>query len=67
MIAGLISMETAAMAGAALDAALDGYCAAFAGRLSTMAAGLTGAAGAYTSQGAANSQDLAALSPGEVV
>ncbi len=61
------SMETAAMAGAALDRALDEYCAAFVQRLSTMAAGLTGAAGAYTTQEAANSQAVAALAPGEVV
>jgi hypothetical protein len=61
------SMEAAALAGAALDTAIDGYCAAFAQRLSTMAARLAGAASAYTAQEAANSQAVAALSPGEVV
>lgn len=61
------SMETAGMAGAALDRALDGYCAAFAGRLSTVAAALVGKAGAYTTQEATSSQTLAAISGVEEV
>jgi hypothetical protein len=58
-----ISMETAATAGAAVAQALQAYRAAFAQRLSTVASGLDGAAGSYTSQEGANSQALAALAP----
>ena len=58
------SMETAGMAGAALDRAVDGYCAAFAQRLSAVAAGLVGAAGAYTGMEAANSQAVASVEVG---
>jgi hypothetical protein len=61
------SMETAAMAGAALDRALDGYCAAFAGRVSTVAAGLAGAAGAYTANEATSTQAMSDLAPIEEV
>jgi hypothetical protein len=50
------SMETAGMAGAAMDRAIDGYCAAFAQRLSTVAAGLSGVAGGYTATEASNRQ-----------
>jgi hypothetical protein len=61
------SMETAAMAGATFANALNAYRAAFGKRLSTVAAGLTGSAGAYTGQEAANSQALSSLTSGEVV
>jgi hypothetical protein len=57
------SMETAGQAGAAVDQAVHAYCTAFAQRLSTVASGLDGAAGAYMAQEAANSQAVAALSP----
>ncbi|MBO0884848.1 MAG: hypothetical protein J2P17_31855, partial [Mycobacterium sp.] len=56
-----MSMETAGMAGAALDRAIDGFCAAFAHRLSTVASGLTGAAGAYATTEANNRQALASV------
>jgi hypothetical protein len=55
------SMETAGMAGAALDRAVDGYCAAFAQRLSTVAGGLVGVAGAYTATEASNRQAVASV------
>jgi hypothetical protein len=61
------SVETAATGGAAFGNALNAYRAAFGQRLSTVAAGLTGSAGAYANQEAANSQALAAIAPGEVV
>ncbi|MBO0882294.1 MAG: hypothetical protein J2P17_18540 [Mycobacterium sp.] len=56
-------MEAAGQAGAAVAQALQAYRAAFAQRLSTVASGLNGAAGAYTDQEGANSQALAALAP----
>jgi hypothetical protein len=62
-----MSTETAGLAGAALDRALDGYCAAFAQRLSMVAAGLVGAAGAYTATEATNSQAVASIAPVEGV
>jgi hypothetical protein len=55
------SMETAGKAGAAMDRALDGYCAAFAQRLSTVADGLSGVAGAYTATEAGNRQTVASV------
>ncbi len=57
------STESSALAGAALDRALDGYCAAFAGRVSTVAAGLVGAAGAYTANEATSSRAMSDLAP----
>jgi hypothetical protein len=62
-----MSMETAGMAGAALDQALDGYCAAFAARLSSVAAALVGKAGAYTAQEVTSSQTVTAISAIEEV
>jgi hypothetical protein len=61
------SMEAAGQAGAAVDQAVHAYCAAFAQRLSSVAAGLTGAADAYAGQEATNSQAVAAVLPGQVV
>jgi hypothetical protein len=61
------SMETAGQAGAAVDQAVNAYCAAFAQRLSMVASGLHGTASAYTAQEAANSQAVAAISPGRMV
>lgn len=61
------SMETAATAGASFAHALNAYRAAFGQRLSAVAAGLTGSAGVYTGQEAANSQALASIAPGGVV
>jgi hypothetical protein len=55
------SMEAAGQAGAAVAQALQMYRAAFARRLSTVASGLDGAAGAYTAQEGANSQALTVL------
>lgn len=52
------SMETAGMAAAAVDRAVDGYSAAFAQRLSTVADRLSGLSGAYTTREATNSQDV---------
>jgi hypothetical protein len=57
------SMEAAGQAGAAVTQALQAYRAAFAQRLSTVASGLDGAAGAYTAQEGANDQALSALAP----
>jgi hypothetical protein len=61
------SAETSGLAGVAVDRAVDGYCAAFAQRLSTVAAGLAGAAGAYSATEATNSQALASVAPVEAV
>jgi hypothetical protein len=61
------SMEAAGQAAAAADQAIHAFCAAFAQRLSTVASGLDGAAGAYTGQEAANSQAVAAVLSGQVV
>lgn len=57
------SMEAAGQAGAAVAQALQAYRTAFAQRLSTVASGLDGAAGAYTAQESVNSQALTALAP----
>jgi hypothetical protein len=61
------SPETAGQAGAAVDQAINAYCAAFAQRLSTVAAGLHGTASAYTTQEATNTQAMAAILPGRLV
>lgn len=57
------AMETAGQAGAAVDRAINAYCAAFAQRLSTVAFGLDEKASAYTSQEAANYRAMAAIPP----
>jgi hypothetical protein len=59
------STETAGLAGAALNSALDAYCGAFAQRLSTMALGLTSAAAAYASEEASSVRSLADLASTE--
>lgn len=61
------SSETSGIAGAAVDRAVDGYCAAFAQRLSAVAAGLAGAAGAYSATEATSSQARATVAPVEAV
>lgn len=61
------SMEAAGQAGTAVDHAVNAYCAAFAQRLSGVATGLDGTAGAYTAQEDANSQALTAVSPPRLV
>jgi hypothetical protein len=61
------SIEAAGQAGAAVDQAVRAYCAAFAQRLSAVAAGLHGTASAYTAQEVANSQAVAAISPQRLV
>lgn len=61
------STEAAGQAGAAMDEALHAYCAAFRQRLSAVATGLDGMAGAYTGQESANTQAVSAVSPGRLV
>lgn len=61
------STETSGLAGAAVDRALDGYCAAFAARLSAVAGALVTAADSYTATEDSNSAELASVAPVKTV
>ncbi|HYB35616.1 MAG TPA: hypothetical protein VEF72_07455 [Mycobacterium sp.] len=55
------SAEMSGVVAAAFGSALDGYCAAFGRRLSSVSAALVGAAGSFTAMEDVNSQALASI------
>jgi hypothetical protein len=58
------SAEMSGVAAMALHGVFDEYCASFSERLSSMSAGLAGAAGSYTVMEQTNCHTLASIAPG---